>query len=182
MSNTKSNDELIVAYVFIIEKLTKQNNKYNITYKKEKDILNTNQKYYYNKNLSEIIQNIQDINDFRNNLESNNIIVYCINDDINKYLYDNLINKEYKTINQLNSDLQITDINYEELNSIIETNIQNVINNILEVLNNKFGVNNEKRLILPYYFYLVYNKYTYYPDEYIEQIINRIKQKINDDN
>jgi len=178
MFNIKYNDELTVAYVFIIEQMNQDNNKYNVIYKEP---INDDEKYIYNIDLSNSIIETQNINELENYIQNNNVIVYCINNDINKFLYSNLIDKEYNDINDLNIDLQTVNINYEEINNIVEQNIQNAINNILEILNNKFGQNNQIN-IYSYYFYLTYNKYTYYPQEYIDQIINRIKEKINYDN
>lgn len=175
---TNSDKDLIVEYVFIIEVLSKKkyikdngDRTYELKceYKTINNVLNSS-KYEYKNNFNAI----ENLNDIENYINQNDVIIYYINDDITKYLYDRLIHNVYNNIQDLNYDLKLSEVDYNNINEIIQEHIDEAINNIIS----KIIIN---RTTKRYYFYLKYNPSTYYP--YIEDIknyiYNQIQNKLN---
>ena len=171
----------IIEYTFIIEYLTVNNDNgnktYKCTYKKNEEIEVDERNYIYQNNLD--VYDTTNIESYIND-ENNNVIVFFLDDAINKYLYDNLLtNTIYHNLSELNNKLKMGQNDYNEINSIIQNQIDNALSNIKTILNAKFeNIKNERRNkdYKPFYIQFRYNKYTYYP--YIDDIREYIKSKI----
>lgn len=170
--DNSSDDIKIVKYILILEKVKKTNNQFKLQYKKFNEVIK-NSKYIYENNF-DIYNHLTDKEEY---ISQNNIIVYYINDDISKYLYDKLISDYlYNNINELNEQLSIQTIDYNEINNIIDEHIENVISTEINPVLNKLNIAIQNSNI--FYFYLKYNKSTYYSDELINYIINNIINKL----
>ena len=161
------NNEKIVEYVVIIDKLNNSNSiSYNYSYKTI-ETFSENNKYIYSNDLN-IIDNIDNKELY---ILENNVIVYYLDETITRYLYDIILpNNIYNNIKDLNDTLKLNNINYEEINNIIQRNIQNALSYILTNINSK--VHNNR-----FYFHLKYNKSTYYP--YIDNIKEFIRSAVS---
>lgn len=162
-------DNIIVEYKIVIDKFSKEGSTYTCKLKNENE-LSSNQHYEYENET--IHQNLENSENKQQYINSNNIITLYIDDMINIYLYDSLVDIEFENISQLNEKLLLKTIDYNQINSFILNNIDNAINNIAQ----KFLVNSNGI----FYFCLKYNKYTYYPKEYINRIIEHIHQLLRD--
>lgn len=166
-------DNIVVEYKFMLDKfeLDNQSDSNNIVYTchiKNLNELSSNEHYEYENEIihHELEENHENADQFIN---ENNIITIYLQDMINNYLYDSLIDEVFENLQQLQDKLNIKTIDYNELNN----KILNKINDSLEYIKSQF--NNDNTDI--FYFYLKYNKYTYYPE--IQSIIDYIHNKLN---